>query len=175
MNSFLFQEFVTHEARLFKNLPFTQFTLKGQDKKENFFKVLGIDMEETPYFPHLIFYICLAIIKKNNFDATQDRKQNQDFIQLMQYIKLHYQDLLKTILSPIYNRFSPQFQEIVDRSGLRPKFDIPSRFGLYRGKVELVKECAAKGRPFSRKLCKIPNFRQNMYLHRIKIYWIYVS
>ena len=137
MNSFLFQEFVTHEARLFKNLPFTQFTLEGQDKKENFFKVLGIDMEETPYFPHLMFYICLAIIKKNNFDATQDRKQNQDFIQLMHYIKLHYQDLLKTILSPIYNRFSPQFQEIVDRSGLRPKFDIPSRFGLYRGKVAL--------------------------------------
>ena len=137
--------------------------MKDQDKKENFFKVLGIDMEETPYFPHLIFYICLAIIKKNNFDATQDRKQNQDFIQLMAYIKLHYQDLLKTILSPTYNRFSSQFQEIVDRSGLRPKFDIPSRFGLYRGKVELVKECVAKRRPFSKKMYKIPILGENTY------------
>ena len=121
---FFFQEFVTHEARLFNNLPFTQVTMKDQDKKENFFKALGIGMEDTPYFPHLIFYVCLAIIKKNNFDATKDRKQNQDFIQLMEYIKLHYQDFLKTILSPPYNAQV--------RSGERPKFDIPYRFGLFR-------------------------------------------
>jgi len=130
-----FQEFVTHEARLFNNLPFTQVTMKDQDKKENFFKALGIGMEDTPYFPHLIFYVCLAIIKKNNFDATKDRKQNQDFIQLMEYIKLHYQDFLKIILSPPYNAQV--------RSGERPKFDIPYRFGLFRGKEAEAEEHTA--------------------------------
>ena len=44
--------------------------MDGQDKTENMFQALEINLESRPYFPHLMFYVCLAIIKKNTYDAT---------------------------------------------------------------------------------------------------------
>ena len=44
--------------------------MEGQDKTENMFQALEINLESRPYFPHLMFYVCLAIIKKNTYDAT---------------------------------------------------------------------------------------------------------
>jgi hypothetical protein len=45
--------------------------MEGQDKNENMFEALEINQESRPYFPHLMFYVCLAIIKKNAYDATE--------------------------------------------------------------------------------------------------------
>ena len=45
--------------------------MEGQDKNENMFEALEINWESRPYFPHLMFYVCLAIIKKNTFEATK--------------------------------------------------------------------------------------------------------
>ena len=85
--------------------------MKNQDKKENMFEALGINLQQTPYFPHLVFYVCLAIIKKNTFNATKDEKQNHHFVQYIKYIKHHYHDLLKTALSPPYDA-TPQFPRL---------------------------------------------------------------
>ena len=85
--------------------------MKDQDKKENMFKALNIDVLKKPYFPHFIFYVCLAIIKRNTFIETNDEKQNEDFVQYMTYIKRHYHDLLKTALSPPFDS-TPQFPRL---------------------------------------------------------------
>ena len=45
--------------------------MEGQDKNENMFEALEINWESRPYFPHFMFYVCLAIIKKNTYDATK--------------------------------------------------------------------------------------------------------
>merc|ERR1712166_1205061 len=51
-----------------------------------------------PYFPYLGFYITLAIIKKNNFEASKDVTQKNHFIKYLEYIKRHYKSLPKQAL-----------------------------------------------------------------------------
>ena len=53
--------------------------MEGQDKNENMFEALEINWESRPYFPHLMFYICLAIIKKNTFEATKGSLISESF------------------------------------------------------------------------------------------------
>ena len=69
--SFSSSDFTASEEDLFTDLPFTVVTMEGQDKNENMFQALEINLESRPYFPHLMFYVCLAIIKKNTYDATE--------------------------------------------------------------------------------------------------------
>ena len=56
-------------------LPFTEIAMKGQDKNEDIMEALSIDVNKKPYFPYLGFYITLAIIKKNNFEASKVDEQ----------------------------------------------------------------------------------------------------
>jgi len=72
-----------------EKLPFTEFTMKDQDKNEDIFEVLGIGLEK-PYFLYVTFFICLAIVKKNNYDATKDPKQMEHFKKTLKYIKHHF-------------------------------------------------------------------------------------
>ena len=58
------------EDGLFPQLPFTEITMKDQDKTEDLFKVLDREAEK-PYFIYFPFYVCLAIIKRNNYHATK--------------------------------------------------------------------------------------------------------
>ena len=113
------------EDGLFPDLPFTEVTMQGQNKNEDIFEVLGVGSEK-PYFLHFTFYICLAIIKKNNFDATKDEKQKEHFIKYLRYIKQHYKDLVKEALlwSPICDFPG------CDIPHLRSKKPIPTSFGL---------------------------------------------
>ena len=57
------------------SLPFTEIAMKDQDKNEDIMEVLSIDVNKKPYFPYLGFYITLAIIKKNNFEASKVDEQ----------------------------------------------------------------------------------------------------
>jgi len=82
------------EDGLFPQLPFTEFTMKDQDKTEDLFKVLDKEAEK-PYFIYFPFYVCLAIIKRNNYHATKDKNQERQFIICLKYIKSHYKHLLK--------------------------------------------------------------------------------
>ena len=63
------------EEGLFPNLPFLEQTLEKQDKSEDIFEVLAIKMDEKPYFLYITFFVCLAIVKKNIYDATKDENQ----------------------------------------------------------------------------------------------------
>jgi len=91
-------DFVTSEDGTFPNLPFIEVTMQGQDKNEDILEVLGVG-SERPYFIYVTFYIILAIIKKNNFDATKDVKQKEHFIKYLHYIKKHYKGLVKNGLT----------------------------------------------------------------------------
>ena len=71
--------------------------MKDQDKTEDILEVLGIGLEK-PYFIYVTFFLCLAIIKKNNFDATKDPKQMEHFKKTLKYIKCHFKNLVKTAL-----------------------------------------------------------------------------
>ena len=57
------------------SLPFTEIAMKDQDKNEDIMEALSIDVNKKPYFPYLGFYITLAIIKKNNFEASKVDEQ----------------------------------------------------------------------------------------------------
>ena len=82
------------EDGLFPKLPFNEITMADQDKSENLFQILDKSAEK-PYFLHFPFYVCLAIIKKNNYLETKDTKQERQFIICLKYIKTHYKYLLK--------------------------------------------------------------------------------
>ena len=56
-------------------MPFTEIAMKDQDKNEDIMEALSIDVNKKPYFPYLGFYITLAIIKKNNFEASKVDEQ----------------------------------------------------------------------------------------------------
>ena len=108
---FFFSDYTTGEDGLFPNLPFKEYTMKGQDKNEDIFKVLGIKMDEKPYFIYETFYVCLAIIKKNIYDATKDETQKSLFIKCLSYAKKHFGDIMRRGLQfpPDYQRFTPRF------------------------------------------------------------------
>ena len=97
-------DFQISEDGLFleKDLPFTEYTMKDQDKNEDIFEVLGIGLEK-PYFIYVTFFISLAIIKKNNFDATKDPKQMEHFKKTLKYIKHHFKNLVKNGLDLVKN------------------------------------------------------------------------
>ena len=119
-------DFVTNEEGLFPNLPFTEVTMQGQDKNEDIFEVLGVGSEK-PYFLHITFYICLAIIKKNNFDATKDEKQKEHFIKYLKYIKQHYKNLVKEAF--LWKDLWKDFPDCGFPNS-RPVVPIPTSFGL---------------------------------------------
>ena len=93
--------------------------MQGQDKNEDILEVLGVGSEK-PYFIYVTFYIILAIIKKNNFDATKDANQKEHFIKYLKYIKKHYKNLVKEGLS-----FRPE-RSLFGRCST----PIPASFGL---------------------------------------------
>ena len=62
-------DFSISEDGLFPNLPFTEYAMKDQDKTEDIFEVLGIGLEK-PYFIYVTFFICLVLIKWNNYTGS---------------------------------------------------------------------------------------------------------
>ena len=117
----LFSDFTVVEEGLFPDLPFREYTVKDQDKNEDIFEVLYITMDEKPYFIHIAFYVCLAIIKKNIYDTTKDENQKRLFIKCLSYAKKHFSGFLKWgLLQP------------TDALYFAPRM-IPARFGLKGG------------------------------------------
>jgi len=127
-------DFQISEDGLFleKDLPFTEYTMKEQDKNEDIFEVLGIGLEK-PYFIYVTFFISLAIIKKNNFDATKDPKQMEHFKKTLKYIKCHFRNLVKKALD--INVKNGRYGRLYDvEPGTYVPERIPASFGLQRGK-----------------------------------------
>ena len=93
--------------------------MKDQDKNEDIFDALGIKMDEKPYFIYITFYVCLAIIKKNIYDASKDEYQKRLFIKCLSYAKKHFDPILKRAF-----RFPPAFPS---------SQAIPAKFGLKGG------------------------------------------
>jgi len=123
-------DFQISEDGLFleKDLPFVEYTMKDQDKTEDIFEVLGIGLEK-PYFIYVTFFITLAIIKKNNFDATKDPEQMEHFKKTLKYIKCHFKNLVKKGLdiNVREGRYAaPEGTYVPER--------IPAAFGLQKGK-----------------------------------------
>jgi len=109
----------TSEDGVFDNvLPFTEFTMTGQDKNEDIMEVLSIDENKKPYFTYLVFFVTLAAIKRNNFEATKDEAQKTHFEKYLKYIKHHYKDLPKMAIT-----VQPDHTNVVK---------IPKSFGLDR-------------------------------------------
>merc|ERR1711990_590096 len=67
-----------------KNTPVRQ--VKGQNKNEDIMEVLSIDENKKPYFTYLVFFVTLAAIKRNNFEATKDEAQKKHFEKYLKYI-----------------------------------------------------------------------------------------
>ena len=103
------QDFTVGEEGLFPNLPFLEQTLEKQDKSEDIFEVLAIEMDEKPYFLYITFFVCLAIVKKNIYDATKDENQKRLFIKYLGYAKKHFGDILVGLqFSSDFPRITPQ-------------------------------------------------------------------
>lgn len=110
--------FKVGEDGLFPQLPFTEITMKDQDKTEDLFQVLDKGAEK-PYFIYFPFYVCLAIIKRNNYHATKDKNQDRQFIICLKYIKNHYKHLLKDGLRAALNSGSRYEPRITADHGLQ--------------------------------------------------------
>jgi len=113
----------TSEDGVFDNvLPFTEFTMTGQDKNEDIMEALSIDESKKPYFTYLVYFVTLAAIKKKNFEATKDEAQKTHFVKYLKYIKHHYKDLPKMAITtqPNFSNFG------------KMKVKIPKSFGLDR-------------------------------------------
>ena len=123
-------DFQISEDGLFleKDLPFTEYTMKDQDKNEDIFEVLGIGLEK-PYFIYVTFFLSLAIIKKNNFDATKDPKQMEHFKKTLKYIKCHFKNLVKTALD-----INVKEGRYAAEDGTYVPERIPASYGLQKGK-----------------------------------------
>ena len=115
------QDFTVGEEGLFPDLPFLENTMKNQDKNEDIFEVLGIKRDEKPYFIYITFFVCLAIIKKNIYDATKDVKQKILFIRYLGYAKKHFGDILVGL------QFSSDIPRITTQAIL------PTKYGLKKG------------------------------------------
>ena len=114
------------EEGLFPNLPFLEQTLKKQDKNEDIFEVLGIEMDEKPYFLYITFFVCLAIVKKNIYDATNDENQKRLFIKYLGYAKKHFGDILVGL------QFSSDFPRI------NPQAVTATKYGLKKGVFSIL-------------------------------------
>ena len=127
------QDFTVGEEGLFPNLPFLEQTLKKQDKSEDIFEVLGIKFDEKPYFIYITFYVCLAIIKKNNYCATKDKNQLRLFSKYMDYAKKHFGNILKNglLLPPISAQNENPFQSFAPQT-------IPAKYGLKPGAFSIL-------------------------------------
>ena len=125
--------FTVGEDGLFPQLPFTEITMKDQDKNEDLFKVCESAGSEKPYFLHFPFYVCLAIIKMNNYYETKDENQKKQFVYCIEYIKTHYKHLL---------RYCLETMEVPNNLRQKPKID--ASFGLQKGlfSLESVEEFA---------------------------------
>ena len=121
------------EDGLFPQLPFTEITMKDQDKNEDLFKVCEYAGSEKPYFLHFPFYVWLAIIKMNNYYETKDENQKKQFVYCIEYIKTHYKHLL---------RYCLETMEVPNNLRQKPKID--ASFGLQKGlfSLESVEEFA---------------------------------
>ena len=114
------QDFTLGEEGLFPDLPFLEHTMKDEDKNEDIFEVLGIKMDENPYFIYITFYICLAIVKKNIYDTTKDENQLRLFIKYLGYAKKHFGDILVGL------QFNSDFPRITPQA-------ISAKYGLKKG------------------------------------------
>ena len=54
-----------------KDYFFSSNKKSGQDKNEDIMEALSIDESKKPYFTYLVYFVTLAVIKKNNFEATK--------------------------------------------------------------------------------------------------------
>ena len=143
----LFSEYTTGEDGLFPDLPFKEYTMKDQDKSEDIFDALGIKIDEKPYFIYITFYVCLAIIKKNIYDATKEKKQMRLFIKYLGYAKKHFGDILKKHL-----RFPKDFPRNVFTT-------IPAKYGLKQGREKTILEIETWGGDF------VSNFIDDLNSH----------
>ena len=78
---------------------FTDFTMNGQDKRENIFEKLSAQVTKNPFLTDWIFYFCLAIIKKNTKtglkkNSKEWKKQGEHFKEYKEYLQEHFQDLV---------------------------------------------------------------------------------
>jgi len=123
---------ISEDEIFLKDLPFTEYTMKDQDKNEDIFEVLGIGLEK-PYFLYVTFFISLAIIKKNNFDTTKDPKQMEHFKKTLKYIKCHFKNLVKKALDiNVENGRYGRFTRV--EPGTYVPARIPTSYGLQEGK-----------------------------------------
>ena len=78
---------------------FKDFTMNGQDKRENIFEKLTAEITKNPFLTDWIFYFCLAIIKKNTKtglkkNSKEWKKQGEHFKEYKEYLQEHFQDLV---------------------------------------------------------------------------------
>ena len=84
----------------FEDGPFCKdFTKNGQDKRENIFEKLSVEVTKEPFGADWIFYFCLAIIKKNTKDGLKKKsnewkKQGEHFKVYKEYLEEHFQDIV---------------------------------------------------------------------------------
>jgi len=122
-------DFSICEDGLFPNLPFTEYTMKDQDKTEDILEVLGIGLEK-PYFIYVTFFICLVLIKLHNyFENQEDPTQMEHHHKYLKYIKRHFKDLVKNGMS---HKRGDDRREKLSR--------VPASFGLHRGRYPTTEE-----------------------------------
>ena len=106
--------------------------MTGQDKNEDIMEALSIDENKKPYFPYMVFYICLAIIKKNNFDLTKDISQKNHFVKYLKYINRHYKGLGRSglmIEQVGYMKNGSRYLRIPEFFGLNRETTLPNISG----------------------------------------------
>ena len=122
--------------------------MKDQDKNEDIFEVLGIGLEK-PYFIYVTFFITLAIIKKNNFDATKDPKQMEHFKKTLKYIKCHFKNLVKTALD-----INVREGRCAAEDGTYVPERIPASYGLQKGKYPTTGQVEKFAADFFENFCE---------------------
>lgn len=98
----------SEEGAFGDSVPFTEFTMVGQDKNEDIMEALSIDESKKPYFTYLVYFVILAVIKRNNFEATKDLAQKNHFFKYLKYIKQHYKDLPQKLINKPENVVIPK-------------------------------------------------------------------
>ena len=88
-----------------------------------------METDEKPYFIYIVFYVCLAIIKKNIYDTTKDESQKKLFIKYCKFIKNHFGNYMKKGL-----RLPPDFTSF----GRYAPESIPAKYGLKGGLFERI-------------------------------------
>ena len=99
----------------FEDGPFCKdFTKNGQDKRENIFEKLSVEVTKEPFGADWIFYFCLAIIKKNTKDGLKKKsnewkKQGKHFKVYKEYLEEHFQNFVHDATTHEIQALTPNF------------------------------------------------------------------